>query len=989
MPANTPGSAFPFFGGTDGAGTRLAMDYESPFWAEITGADGEGRYAWRELWPTTLPQRWRVPVSASTALSPGGSVLLVRSGSLTRDYAVEASGNADVPAGAVVVLYRGLFQGGDSQDYRFSCGCRESAGLFVRMTRDAVAQGHPEYAAGPNAVVQEREDGDWADGETLLEVFTLDSLPNAANGNQYNGRLPLRRGDRFWVIRHPSGLLVPTYEPRSAGVRLAHDAEAMSADGMYPGYVRLTDDVTLTESDGDAVWVIDGNGLGLNPGVYSGCDLVGHRRGRCLYRATCCAPLQPTSSSDSQSQSSSSDSQSQSGCGCAPDACGGCAAGYTSAYWQIVVDLGVTDPGSPCYGLQGTFTLAYVGSCTWQTTSSVDQRTTGGRYGPTWKLVWDGANWRLLAAGSDVGVAGTTGDCNTPIYFTLNGWAYGSNRGGCVVPGGYLTVTPLCSCPESSSSSSSSSSSASSGTCAPICSRCGASPCHFTVDLAGFGSGSGCTGSCVSTPARFEVYVSDFEGCLADLNGFYEAEYTTGCTWLGTLANGATVVVHTQGGNQIGALFALATGPIFPQASYTGLIPESNCCDPLTLAFQRQLWNTSACPATSVRQGPATVTLTPVCSEAAGGTCDELNAGVVTLTSTGDCTWTGSANGVDVTLVFDGVSWTLTASSSDKTVLYRAINTDCCGPGVVEFVLDTADCSSPATLTITAASPCDNCCASTSTSSTSASSDESGSAAADGTICNTNCCSGPLPQYWQLVVAGVVNTEACLECEQVNGTYLLEYTAGCNWSQVGTFPQICGVDASYNLLLAAGIGAQLSLFPGGGGWTLGPDEMLCCGVNALDNNTVSVTCDTSAATATLTPLTDCSQACTDCDEQGLPATLYAVLDADPDDCPCVGAGPAIPLAYDSANAWWAGVGAFGTCGRAIAIKVRCSSGAWQVATAFADCCDEGGDVDPDCGITDTWFALSPATGQPPLGATLTPLAVGCGCALFTVAIVES
>jgi hypothetical protein len=160
--------------------------------------------------------------------------------------------------------------------------------LFVRMIADDVKEGHPDFAINfPfNAYVQLWDSlfQDWIDDPTQpLWVAVID-------GNNSNGRLPLRIGDRFWVILHPSGRWVPTYEPRNAGVRIT--SAPRDIEGLLSGFVRLFDDITGIEFDGPPCKILDSNGAGLAPGVYAGADLIGERHKLQLYRATCCADVE-------------------------------------------------------------------------------------------------------------------------------------------------------------------------------------------------------------------------------------------------------------------------------------------------------------------------------------------------------------------------------------------------------------------------------------------------------------------------------------------------------------------------------------------------------------------------------------------------------------------------------------------------------------------------------------------------------------------------
>lgn len=948
MPRQTTGSAFPFFGATDAAGPRAAIPIEFGFWARITGSDGAGKYAWTALDMRPFPTLWDVMLSDSVEIAPS-KVLLLSSGTTTVNWAVEANGAVDVGIGTVVFMVRGFFQSDSQQDFRFVCGCPTQPYTLVEMFRDAVPENHADFIAGNNAYALNRGAGDWAiDVDRTLTITALD-------------RLPLRAGDRFWVIRHESGKLVPTYEVRTDGIEILD--EPRRDDGLYPAKTLVFSENLVEDSLGTDCLAFDSNGLGLDPGRYAGCDLIGHRDQMCVYRVTCCVPFTPGSHSSSSSESESSTSlESVSSCACTPDACGNYAAGTLSWFWELRTRVaGADQPTNPCHPFSGAFILRYVGSCTWQTEETTDLRLQGGRLGPTWKVQRIGSAWHAFAAGTDVGAIGFDSGANTQIAFHLNGWVYGE-RGGCDMISRTILVDPLCACPESSSSGSSSSASASSGLCPPICSHCQATVCDFSVNLAGFGSQFGCPASCQTTPGTWTVDVDTFGGCLAALNGLWIVPYDSSCEWTFTDVNGTSLSIHTSGTNQITASW-IGGAPLFPQAGYTGTIVDGECCGPLVLT------RVSAICAGVVGPGdaPDAIEIVPDCIDPPDSPCDLFNVGPKTLHIDSDCVWQYLDSSIAATLTYDGVSWLLTLTNGSQTVVYRAISSDCCGPGTV-FALDTADCLAPTTLSIAALTPCDNCCGST--SSAASSSESSHSHGVIPARCEpdcTQCGDVPVPQQWRISISGFANNGGfCTDCTDLNGEFILSRVGPCLW-QSDEFP-FCESTTHW----------AFHRNNADDGWIVdGPADFSftfydvdgtfdCCGTNtyAVTDLSSQLTCSNVGATlAFIEPVGSgaCEGICTTCGTDPIPEDLFALPNAGD---ACVDDGPAIALMYDAGLGEWRGVGLFGTCGHIINVFAKCESGTWRIAAEFPDHCDTSF---PDGVFFDSGSGTLPAT------ATLGPI----------------
>jgi hypothetical protein len=682
MPRRTTGSAFPFFGTSDGAGERAALDLDAPFWAQITGTDGEGAYGWSELVPLDAGA-WAVPV--------GDSLVLGRTGTTTLNPGYEVNGSTMVPLGAVVQMWRGFWDG-TSQDYRFAMVGDK---VLVQMIRDAVPDDHPEFPIGgpTNADVQGFDTVAkeyFATGQALW-ISCLDELP-------------LRNGDRFWVMLLWTGRWVPCGPPRSAGVRLTGTVDAL---GLYDAFVREFDDAFLRESDDAACKVFDSNGLGLPIQVHAGADLIGHHSGVCLYRVTCCGEIGSVSQS-SQSQSSMSQSFSQSSmsrCGCVPQPCGSCPPFSMSTVY--VLEPVVTSSGAACTPFAGSFVLTYVGDCTWTTPSNVDQTDTNGDFGPTWMIRFVGMQLRLFAAGTDVGVVGSMPNgCSGNLVFTFGAWGWGKGS-SCTVANGGVVAVPKCACPDGSGSIGGSGSFSGSGSaCKQICSKCTVTHCQFGVDLQGFGQVEGSCQSCVVVPTTWTFVIAGATGTLSTLNGVWTVSNSGGgCTWTalgpqpGTLAT-----LFTAGTSTI-------TLDLFPSgvdgggsATFTATINAQECCNPIDAFF------VSGNADGTIQE---VITLDPNCIDAANppDTCQNFNVGRLDLTNIGDCYWQGTVGEPPVTgvLSFDGTAWKLALSVIGRSAVYASTDSSCCGPHTLKLVY--TNCSAaPATLFLNPVTPCDNCC---------------------------------------------------------------------------------------------------------------------------------------------------------------------------------------------------------------------------------------------------------------------------------------
>ena len=554
--------------------------------------------------------------------------------------------------------------------------------LFVRMRTDAVADNHPDFQLGiSNAVVQRKNfvTGDWEDTARRIWVTVIDGLNS-------NGRLPLRKDDRFWVMLTPppANQWVPTYAPRTSGVYLTGDFDF---EGLYVGFTLVFNEATLQDEFKDQCHVYDPSGLGLDPGYYAGCDLIGHRDGVCIYRATCCVGLASGSGASGSAPSGSGSITPPVPCPCVAEVCNPCGAGTLSFYMELKVQ-------TSCVEFTGVFLLSYVGSCTWQTSTFVDQRAQGGKYGPTWALKPIAGEWHIFAAGTDIGILGVSSGCNLPIIFATNArsWTWAKGRTCDFI--GETIIDPLCDCPQSGSGSGSISGS---GACPQICDQCGATHYAFSVPLEGFGDapGEGCPDSCINTPAEWDFDVTGATGGAVDLEGHWTATGGANCDWIQDRANGSHVVVHTSGTSTLAVTFTGATC----SCTYNAPITLKDCCSPLVL---------TQVSFTGTGTMPASITVTPHCEAASTGTCSDMNVGTLLMTNGANCYWQGTLGGVTATWTFDGTFWDLTLSSpSGHSATYRSSDGMCCGDH--DLQLQTSDCDAPATLTVTALGACDNC----------------------------------------------------------------------------------------------------------------------------------------------------------------------------------------------------------------------------------------------------------------------------------------
>lgn len=737
-------------------------------WARILNFDGNRFYGWEEVYPFGGDQF--------------GVIDGTYKGSPIQNPLFEANGLA-IPLGNNVRFRRAYFD--PVLDWVMVAVTEPVGPLFVRMTKDAVQDDHPEFntlaLAPPNALIQEWDfiEDDWCDTDQTLTVSCIDSLPNDCNDFISNGRLPLREGDRFWVLFNIAAQKwLPTYEPRSAPVRVT--STTPNAIGLLPAVVYVFDDSNFIDLDGLPCLVRDLNSPAaptLTPQVYNAADLIGHGFGMCIYGVGCCgAPFVPSSSSSSSSSNSSSQSQSnsQSNCGCVPDTCGLCPPNTLSLYWTIRSKVaGFDNPASLCFPFSGTFTLKYRGRCTWSTDSTVNQTTQGGLFGPTWTLMLVGEVWLLYAAGTLVDVTFYNG-CNLGAFFNIAGWNYGPSHACSFLQ--RPVISPNCYCPPdhfSLSSTSGSVSSTSFNICQPpLCSQCAAAPCQFTINLSGFGNQNLTTscGQCkVVTPTSFQVLAGKSTGCFAGLNGTWNVTQLTGCRYNAIGPNGLIAISLT--GGELILIFegALGTNPI---AFYAATIPSQNCCGPLT-AFLASATCTGQNPATDSAE-PFLVIL-PVCTPSTP--CDQFNVGDLVLTNIGDCLWFGTAGEVEATMTFDGKVYVLTLQVGPKIIVYRGGSVDCCVDNGLAMRLDISDCdNAPNVLDLFAVGDCDNCCP-TGSSSSSSSSSTSTASSSQGTVIDLACCPGgePIPTRLSVILTS--------SCADANSSFFINYD-GTNW--VGT-----------------------------------------------------------------------------------------------------------------------------------------------------------------------------------------------------------
>ncbi len=598
-----------------------------------------------------------------------------------------------------------------------------------------------------------------------------------------------------------TGHWVPTYEPRNAPIRVT--ASIIDAAGLLPGVVKWLNDATMAWLDGIPCRVLDANSPSLPmlaPGVYTGCDLVGHRGGFAIYACSCCPGTVIPGSGSGPSGSSGSGAVSTGDC--ITDYCGPCVPLSMPRVWYLDAPMaaaGLCDP------FAGGHTLVYRGACDWATDYITDQTAQGGNVGPTWLVTLDPFDWQwhLYAAGTDVGVVGSQPEaCGGTISFDIEGWNWGAGY-SCNTDGNPITLLPGNLCP-SPFPGVSGTPVPGSGTCSQICVYCPAVPYLFLVHLRGFGGGTvlpgalPCPSACLGgTPTTWAFTLEDLTDCFAVFNGDYVLTPNTSCNWQfvndspagGGLRLSADLSVFVGG-----AILTLAydydeAGTDRTILQYTFVQSPIDCCLPIDVE-----WALEECSITDPTPGdrPDSITLTPSCATPLPSPCSAFNVGDVYLTyidtSATDnyCTWGYTSATLKLRWLYNGLRWELHGQTLVNGVVtcrfdyFGEIDQNCCGQHVVN--LFQADGNAPPSLTIYPASACDNCPA-----SGSGSSGGSGSGVIVGS-CVTDICSpcgsGTLSSTYTLTAPGLAF--APNGCDALGNTpYTLTYAGiingNCTW----------------------------------------------------------------------------------------------------------------------------------------------------------------------------------------------------------------